>query len=97
MAEIVWSEPALADLDAIADFIARGNPTAAADLVRKEFEHVEQLREHPESGPRPAELKGWRYLVQSPCRVFYRHERNTLYVVQAMRAERTLRRTKLKR
>jgi toxin ParE1/3/4 len=99
MAEIVWSEPALADLDAIADFIALDNPPAAAELVRKVFAHVEQLRDDPESGPRPVELKGWRYrqIVEPPCRVFYRYERNTVYVVHVMRAERKLRRTKLKR
>ena len=99
MAEIVWSEPAHADLDAIADFVALENPTAAAGLVRKVFEHIEQLRNHPESGPRPAELKGWRYrqIVEPPCRVFYRYERDTVYVVHVMRAERKLRRTRLKR
>jgi toxin ParE1/3/4 len=99
MAEVVWSEPALADLDAIADFIALDNPSAAAELVRKVFAHVEQLRDYPESGPRPVELKGWRYrqIVEPPCRVFYRYERNTVYVVHVMRAERKLRRTKLKR
>jgi toxin ParE1/3/4 len=99
MAEIVWSEPALADLDAIADFIALDNPTAAADLVRKVFVHIEQLRDHPESGSRPAELKGWRYrqIVEPPCRVFYRYERDTVYVVHVTRAERKLRRTRLKR
>lgn len=99
MAEIVWSEPSLADLDAIADFIALDKPVAAADLVRRVFAHVEQLRDHPESGPRPPELKGWRYrqIVEPPCRVFYRYERNTIYIVHVMRAERKLRRTKLKR
>ena len=99
MAEIVWSEPALADLDAIADFIALDNPAAAAELVRKVFAHVEQLRDHPESGPRPAELKGWRHrqIVEPPCRVFYRYDPGTVYVVHLMRAERKLRRTKLRR
>ena len=60
---------------------------------------VAQLRDHPESGPRPPELKGWRYrqIVEPPCRVFYRHERNTVYIVHVMRAERKLRRTRLKR
>jgi len=99
MAEVVWSEPALADLDAIADFIALDNRKAAADLVRKVFAHVEQLCDHPESGPRPAELKGWRYrqIVEPPCRVLYRYERGTVFVVHVLRAERKLRRTKLKR
>ena len=39
MAEIVWTEPALSDLDAIADYIALDNPRA---LVRRVFLHVEQ-------------------------------------------------------
>ena len=30
MAEIIWTEPALADLDAIADYIALDKPDAAA-------------------------------------------------------------------
>ncbi|HET6891419.1 MAG TPA: type II toxin-antitoxin system RelE/ParE family toxin [Pyrinomonadaceae bacterium] len=37
MAEIVWTEPALSDLDAIADYIAVENPEAAKRLVRKVF------------------------------------------------------------
>lgn len=43
MVEIVWSEPALADLDAIADYAALDNPNAAAELVRRVFAHVEHL------------------------------------------------------
>lgn len=98
MAEVIWSEPALADLDAIADFIALDNP-AAAEVVRRVFAHVEQLRDHPESGPRPAELKGRRYrqVVEPPCRVFYRFERNIVHIVHVMRAEQKLLRTRLRR
>jgi len=35
MAKIVWTEPALNDLDAIADYIALDNPHAARELVRR--------------------------------------------------------------
>ena len=99
MAEVVWSEPALADLDAIADYVALDNPMAAKALVRRILAHVEQLRDHPESGPRPAELKGLRYrqIVEPPCRIFYRYESDTVYIVHVMRAERRLRRTRLRR
>ena len=44
MAEIVWTDPALSDLDAIADYIALENPLAARQLVRRVFLHVEQLQ-----------------------------------------------------
>ena len=33
MAELIWTEPALSDLDIIADYIALDNPEAARDLV----------------------------------------------------------------
>jgi len=33
MAEVIWTEPALGDLDAIADYIALENPDAARRLV----------------------------------------------------------------
>jgi toxin ParE1/3/4 len=61
MAEVIWAEPALHDLDPIADYIALDNPEAARRLVQKNFEHVDQLESHPRLGSKPEELKGWRY------------------------------------
>jgi toxin ParE1/3/4 len=44
MAEVIWTEPALADLDAIADYIALDKPDAASALVKRVFEHVGHLQ-----------------------------------------------------
>ena len=52
MAEVIWAEPALNDLDAIADYIALDNPEAARRLVQKIFEHVD-LERHPTLGSKP--------------------------------------------
>lgn len=97
MAEIVWSEPALGDLDAIADYIALENPTAAAALVTRVLSHVEQLADHPESGSKPQELGKSRYrqIVEPPCRVFYRHDGRKVFILHVMRSERLLRRGRL--
>jgi toxin ParE1/3/4 len=97
MAEIVWSEPALADLDAIADYIALENPVAATELVKRVFGHVEQLIDHPESGSRPKELTRSRYrqIVEPPCRVFYRYDGHRVFVLHVMRSERLLRKGRL--
>ncbi len=97
MAEIVWTEPALADLDAIADYIALENPVAAAEVVKRIFLHVEQLTEHPESGSKPLELKRSRYrqIVEPPCRVFYRFDGKKVFVLYVMRSERLLRKSHL--
>lgn len=97
MAEIVWTEPALSDLDAIADYIAIENSLAAAELVRRVIDHVEQLADHPESGSRPIELKRSRYrqIVEPPCRIFYRHDGRRVFILHVMRSERVLRKTRL--
>ena len=97
MAEIVWTEPALTDLDAIADYIALENPEAASQLVRRVFEHVGQLAAFPESGGKPAELKKSRYrqIVEPPCRVFYRYDGERVFVLYVMRSERLLRKERL--
>jgi plasmid stabilization system protein ParE len=93
MAEVIWTEPALADLDAIADYVALDKPDAAAALVKRVFAHVEHLQAYPESGSRPPELKRSRYrqLVEPPCRVFYRHDGERVYILYVMRSERLLR------
>jgi len=97
MAEVIWTEPALSDLDAIADYIALENPAAASELVRRVFEHVDQLTAHPESGSKPLELKRSRYrqIVEPPCRIFYRYDGKTVYVLHVMRSERLLRKNRL--
>ena len=97
MAQIVWTDPALSDLEAIADYIALDNPAAAQQLVRRIFEDVDQLEAFSDSGSKPPELKGWAYrqIVEPPCRVFYRHERQVVYILHVIRSEQRLRRTRL--
>ena len=97
MAQIVWSLPALTDLDAIADFIALENPVAASEFVRRIFDHVGQLVDHPNSGSRPPELGRSRYrqIIEPPCRVFYRYDGQKVFILHVMRAERLLRKGRL--
>ena len=99
MAEIVWTEPALNDLDAIADYIALDDPEASRRLMQKTFRRVDQLAMHPESGSKPAELRGGRYrqIVERPCRIFYRYDGSRVFVVHVMRGEQRLRISRLLR
>ena len=94
MACLIWTEPALADLEAIADYIALDNPVAACRLVERVFESVERLERFPSSGKRPPELprSPYREIVVTPCRVFYRVEGEAVFLLYVMRAERLLRR-----
>ncbi len=47
MARIVWTEPALNDLDEIAEYIAIDDLDAAKRLVASVFQLVERLKDHP--------------------------------------------------
>lgn len=93
MAEIIWTESALADSNDIAEYIALENIAAAKQLVQSLFTKVERLSLFPESGRIPAELSHLKYreVVASPCRVFYKQEKNNIYILYVMREERDLR------
>ena len=99
MVEVVWTEPAFADLEAIADYIAIENPTAANEFVRRVLAHVDKLEHHPRLGPVPPELGESRYrqIVEPPCRIFYRHQNKKVFIVHVMRSERLLRAASLSR
>ena len=92
MARLIWTEPALSDLEAVADYIALDNPAAASHLVKRVFESVDRLERFPNSGKCPPELPRslYREVVVSPCRVFYRVEGDAVFLLHVMRAERLL-------
>ncbi len=94
MAEIVWTDPAIDQLEEIADYIALDKPGAASGLVKTLFSTVERLQQFPDSGHVPPELPNsiYRELYVRPCRIFYRQDNDTVFVVHVMREERQLRR-----
>jgi len=73
MARIVWTEPALSDLNDIAEYIALDKVRAAEHLVEKVFSVVERLEQFPASkGTLPFDYstphKGYRHLCfKSPA------------------------------
>ncbi len=93
MAQVIWTEPALSDLDGVADYIALDNIGAARRLVQKVFSTVERLEQFPESGRFPPELERSRYreVIVGPCRVFYRSDQEKVFILYVMRGERQLR------
>lgn len=93
MAEIVWTDPALDQLEEIAEYIALDNTDAASGLVKAIFSTVEQLALFPGSGHVSPELPNsiYRELYVRPCRIFYRQDDNVIYIVHVMREEQQLR------
>ncbi len=93
MARLIWTAPALADLEAIAEYIALDKPAAARQYVRRVFAAVERLSRFPKSGPVPPELPRlpYRQIRVPPCRVFYRVEGQDVLIVFVMRSEQNFR------
>ncbi|RCV86499.1 type II toxin-antitoxin system RelE/ParE family toxin [Billgrantia montanilacus] len=93
MAKVIWTEPALQELDAIAEYIALDNPAAAGQLIEEVFDKVERLEDFPQSGRTPPELPDsvYRVVVVPPGRIFSREEGGRVFVLYIMREERQLR------
>jgi toxin ParE1/3/4 len=94
MAQIIWTESALSDLNEIAEFIALDKPNAASSLVKQVFSSVDKLEPFPELGRTPPELKRstYREIIVDPCRIFYRTDQGKIYILYVMRGEMRLRR-----
>lgn len=93
MARLIWTEPALRDLEEIAEYIALDNPAAARKLVQAVFRKAERLQQYPRSGRKPPEIKDttYREVIVGPCRVFYKVDKERIYLLYIMRGERLLR------
>ena len=93
MAQVIWTEPALSDLDKIAEYIALDKFSAATALVKNVFSTIDRLEQFPKSGRKPPELKKSRYreIIVGPCRIFYREDQEYIYILYVMRSERKLR------
>ncbi len=95
MLVIRWADTALSELNAVAEYIALQNPTAASALVQTVFTSVARLADFPMSGRIPPEISEFQYreIIVNPLRIFYRQQdENTLYIVHVLRQERDIRR-----
>lgn len=92
MARIIWTEPALQELDEIADYISLDNPKAAKKLVREAFKRVDYVSQHPKSGKLVQEFEAsvYREIVLPPCRIFYRTEDGIIFIIHVIREEQIL-------
>jgi toxin ParE1/3/4 len=93
MARLVWTDPALQDLEQIADYIALDDDAAARRLVKNVFEQAELLEKFPEMCSQPHDLPdtAYRHLIINPLRIFYRVQNDLVYIVYVMRHEKLLR------
>ena len=93
MARLIWTEPALKDLETIAEYIALDKPDAAKRYVQRVFEIVARLEHFPNSGSIPPEILDlpYRQVVVPPCRIFYRSEKGHVFILYVMRSDQFFR------
>src|SRR6266550_575155 len=82
MYEVKWLRAALADLDHIADFIARDNPDRAQSFVHEIFNQVEALRRFPFMGPSSEDIDARELVVHRNYLVVYRLVGETVEILQ---------------
>lgn len=93
MAGIVWTDPALDQLQEIVEYMAQDKPEAASSFMKRALSTVDQLEVFPEYGHVPPELANsiYRELSVKPCRIFYRQENEVVLVIHVMREEMQMR------
>jgi len=93
MAEVIWTEPALDQLNAILEFIALDSPDAAQAVGRRVFAATDRLALFPKMGRPIPEFphKGYRQVWVKPFWLYYRAEENRTIVLHMRRSEKLLR------
>ncbi len=93
MAEVIWTAPALSQLEAIVEFIALDKPEAAQAVASRIFVATDNLpsflrlgRPIPEF-PQP----NYRQVWLKPCWIYYRFEKEAVYILHVRRAEKLFR------
>lgn len=93
MAEVIWTEPALAQLEAILEVIALDKPLAAEAVARRVFATTDHLNEFVRLGRPIPEFphKNYRQVWIKPCWLYYRIDKAGVFVLHVKRAEKPFR------
>jgi toxin ParE1/3/4 len=93
VARVIWTEPAVRSLEEIAEYIALDKPQPASRLVERVLAAVGRLAKFPGSGGIPPEIPDlpYRQVVVAPCRILYRHDGKTVWIIHLFPGERPLR------
>ena len=82
MAQVMWAPAALADVEAIAQYIARDSADNAALFVARLIEATDRLARFPESGRIILEIgnAACREVMVAPYRIMYRLETDQVWI-----------------
>ncbi len=94
MAEVIWTEPALADVRRVYEFIADDSPRYAAITADRIIKSVDRLIDFPESGHEVPEFPdtSYRQVLMNPYRVIHRYEpeMDRVFILAVMHSRRDI-------
>jgi toxin ParE1/3/4 len=92
MAEVIWTEPALAQFEAILDYLALDRPAAARAVAASTVHAVALLGRFLRMGRPIPEFphRSYRQVWIKPCWFYYRHGKSAVVILHVRRAEKPL-------
>ncbi len=92
MGRVIWTEPALADVQEIVQFISKDSPRYAQNVASRIAEAPRGLGSHPHSGGRVPEFDrdDIREILVKPYRIIYCVRDSDCYVVAVIHGARDL-------
>ena len=92
MRALRWSEHAVAQLAAVAEYVSLSSPVYAEQLVDRIARRLDQAREFPESGRVVPEFARGeiRELIESPYRLVYRVRPDAIEVLSVLHGRQQL-------
>jgi toxin ParE1/3/4 len=88
-----WTEQAVDQLGAIAEYVSRTSPVYAEQLIQRIVHRLEQVRVFPDSGSPVAEASSpeVRQVIEWPYRVIYRLRHDAIEVLAIVHGRRDVR------
>jgi len=92
MAEIVWTEEALSDLEAIGEYFERTSPQYASAVVSRLYSSVERLVEYPKIGRKVPEVdhESLRELIAEDYRIIYQLQEKRIEIVTVLHSRQDI-------
>ena len=90
--KVLWTEPAVNDLEAIRDYIARDSELYAASFIEKILFSVDNLVDLPDIGRKVPEAysSNIRELIFQKYRIVYRIHQDTVQIIAVVHGSRDL-------
>jgi toxin ParE1/3/4 len=90
MARVIISNPAIIDIDEIANYISRDDPKIAKNFVQKLLMKIKLLEKFPELGKITHFIfqKNVRTLIHFNYRIFYRIDENVVQILRILHISR---------